>query len=61
MGGVSHASSDQLHFLDLRSKADAQDEIRHLCGMIWPLVQEWTPEIAAWYQQKRWGKARLAP
>jgi thymidylate synthase (FAD) len=58
---VSFTLRALLHFLDLRSKADAQDEIRQLCGMIWPLVGSWTPQIAAWYQQKRWGKARLAP
>ena len=58
---VSFTLRALLHFLDLRSKADAQDEIRQLCGMIWPLVESWTPQIAAWYQQKRWGKARLAP
>jgi len=50
-----------LHFLDLRAKADAQDEIRALCGLMWPHLQQWTPEIAAWYHKTRWAKARLAP
>jgi thymidylate synthase (FAD) len=58
---VSFNLRSALHFLDLRSKADAQDEIRQLCGIIWPYVESWAPEIAGWYQRARWGKARLAP
>ncbi len=50
-----------LHFLDLRAKLDAQDEIRQLCDLMWPHLQAWAPEIAAWYHQHRWAKARLAP
>lgn len=50
-----------LHFMDLRSKRDAQDEIRALCDHIWPHVREWAPEISAWYETNRMGKARLAP
>lgn len=58
---VSFSLRALLHFCDLRAKADAQDEIRQLCSMIWPHVESWTPEIASWYQKARWGKARLAP
>lgn len=58
---VSFSLRALLHFLDLRSKADAQDEIRQLCGMMWPHVENWIPEIAEWYQKKRYGKAKLAP
>lgn len=58
---VSFSLRALLHFLDMRSKADAQLEIRQLCGLIWPWVETWTPEIADWYQRSRWGKARLAP
>lgn len=50
-----------LHFMDLRSKLDAQEEIRALCNLIWPHVREWAPEISAWYGVNRLGKARLAP
>lgn len=50
-----------LHFLDLRAKLDAQDEIRQLCELTRPHLQTWAPEIAAWYHQHRWAKARLAP
>lgn len=50
-----------LHFMDLRSKLDAQPEIRVLCDMIWPHVKEWAPEIAGWYETNRLHRARLAP
>lgn len=50
-----------LHFMDLRSKLDAQDEIRALCDHMWPHVKAWVPEISAWYEVNRLGKARLAP
>jgi thymidylate synthase (FAD) len=50
-----------MHFLDLRSKKDAQLEIQQLCELMWPHFQAWVPEIAAWYESNRLGKARLAP
>jgi thymidylate synthase (FAD) len=50
-----------MHFLDLRSKLDAQLEIRAMCNMIWPCFEEWAPQIAEWYERNRLYKARLAP
>ena len=50
-----------MHFLDLRSKLDAQLEIRAMCNMIWPYFEEWAPQIAEWYERNRLHKARLAP
>ena len=50
-----------LHFLDLRAKRDAQEEIQALCDLMWPHLEAWTPEIAAWYGASRLHKARLAP
>ncbi|MDY7020560.1 MAG: FAD-dependent thymidylate synthase [Cyanobacteriota bacterium] len=50
-----------LHFLDLRFKKDAQLEIQKLCELMWPHVEKWTPEVAAWYEKSRMGKARLSP
>jgi thymidylate synthase (FAD) len=50
-----------LHFLDLRFKKDAQLEIQKLSEMMWAHTQEWVPEISAWYEKNRLGKARLAP
>ncbi len=50
-----------LHFMDLRSKLDAQEEIRNLCDLMWPHFQAWAPELAAWYEKTRLHKARLAP
>jgi len=58
---VSFSLRALLHFMDLRSKADAQWEIRQLCDLIWPELQHWAPAIAAWYEKSRLGKARLAP
>lgn len=58
---VSFSMRALMHFLDLRAKADAQEEIRVLCDMIWPHFQDWAPEIANWYKETRLHKARLAP
>lgn len=58
---VSFSLRALLHFLDLRAKADAQLEIRWLCDLMLPHLRAWVPQIAAWYETHRWGKARLAP
>jgi thymidylate synthase (FAD) len=58
---VSFTLRALLHFLDLRAKLDAQQEIRALCDLIWPHLQAWTPEFAEWYEKSRLHKARLAP
>jgi thymidylate synthase (FAD) len=58
---VSYNLRSVLHFMDLRSKLDAQEEIRDLCDLMWPHVQTWAPEIASWYALNRMGRARLAP
>ena len=50
-----------LHFMDLRAKQDAQLEIRQLCDLMWPHMEKWAPEFAAWYEKNRLHKARLAP
>ena len=50
-----------LHFMDLRAKLDAQEEIRRMCDLMWPHMVVWAPEIAAWYEKTRLHKARLAP
>jgi thymidylate synthase (FAD) len=58
---VSFTLRAALHFMDLRAKLDAQDEIRQLCELIWPHIKAWTPEVAEWYEKSRMHKARLAP
>jgi thymidylate synthase (FAD) len=58
---VSFNARSLCHFLDLRSKADAQIEIRWLCELLMPRFREWMPELAEWYASHRYGKARLAP
>ncbi|MFZ9995793.1 FAD-dependent thymidylate synthase [Vulcanococcus sp.] len=58
---VSFNLRSALHFMDLRSKADAQDEIRAMCDLLWRELEWWAPEICAWYGEARLGKAQLAP
>ena len=58
---VTFSMRSFLHFMDLRSKLDAQEEIRNLCDLMWPHFSAWAPEIAAWYEKSRLHKARLAP
>jgi thymidylate synthase (FAD) len=58
---VSFTLRALLHFFDLRAKLDAQLEIRQLCDLMLPYLHAWAPEIAAWYGNTRFGKARLAP
>lgn len=58
---VSFSLRAFLHFMDLRAKLDAQEEIRALCDLMWPHMQAWAPEIAAWYERNRLHRARLAP
>ena len=58
---VSFTLRSVLHFMDLRSKLDAQDEIRQMCELMWVHVEKWVPEIAAWYAKHRLYRARLAP
>jgi thymidylate synthase (FAD) len=58
---VSFNIRSLMHFLDLRAKLDAQLEIQALCELMMVEFEKWTPAIAAYYKEKRWGKARLAP
>tara|TARA_B100000035_G_scaffold290823_1_gene278228 strand:+ start:2876 stop:3547 length:672 start_codon:yes stop_codon:yes gene_type:complete len=50
-----------LHLLDVRSKANAQLEVRIAMDLIALQVQRWCPEIFSWWQANRQGKAILAP
>ena len=58
---VSFSLRAFLHFMDLRAKLDAQEEIRSLCDLMWPHMKRWAPEFAGWYAKSRLHKARLAP
>jgi len=58
---VSFSLRAFLHFLDLRAKLDAQQEIRELCDLMWPHLVAWAPQFAEWYAKSRLHKARLAP
>ena len=50
-----------LHFLDLRSKANAQSEIGHMSQCIYELLARWCPQIMEWYTDHRYKKGILAP
>ena len=58
---VSFNARSLMHFLDLRAKADAQLEIQQLCDLLMEHFLAWMPEVAAWYRDRRFGKARLSP
>ena len=58
---VSFNLRSVLHFMDLRSKLDAQLEIQALCDSFAPELKKWTPSVWAYYEEKRLHKARLSP
>lgn len=58
---VSFNLRSAMHFLDLRSKLDAQSEIVDLCNLMVPFLQQWAPEVMSYYIEKRLGRAKLAP
>lgn len=49
------------HFISVRSKPDAQLEIRQLCELMLPHLREWCPEVWAWIEEHQLKKGRLAP
>jgi thymidylate synthase (FAD) len=49
------------HWLDQRSKKDAQLEIRVFSRMAQDAITPACPGLSNWYDQNRYGKARLAP
>lgn len=58
---VSFNLRSALHFMDLRSKLDAQLEIQALCEQMAPHLQRWAPNVWEYYEEKRLHKARLSP
>ncbi len=50
-----------MHLLDLRWKKDAQLEAQKFCELLFEHFEQWTPQLAEWYQQTRAKKAKLAP
>lgn len=58
---VSFNLRSVLHFMDLRSKMDAQLEIQALCDALIPELQKWAPNVWDYYKEKRMYKAKLAP
>jgi thymidylate synthase (FAD) len=58
---VSYNLRSVLHFMDLRSKLDAQLEIQALCTQFEPLLENWAPNVWNYYSEKRLHRARLSP
>lgn len=58
---VSFTLRALMHFLDLRSKKDAQQEIVWLSELLMEHFMAWAPEVAGWYKENRYQRARLAP
>jgi thymidylate synthase (FAD) len=58
---VSFNLRSVLHFIDLRAKLDAQEEIGQLCELLSPALEAWAPSVWAWYSKNRLGKAALSP
>jgi thymidylate synthase (FAD) len=58
---VSFNLRSAFHFLDLRSKADAQPEIQAMADMLLTELLDWAPELTQWYAGNRLKKALLAP
>lgn len=57
---VSFTMRALIHFLCVRAKADAQEEIRALADLLVPELVAWAPEIGAFYEANLHGKALLA-
>lgn len=49
------------HWLDQRSLADSQAEIRVLAEMVMQHLESWCPTIAKWYRDNRFGRNLLSP
>jgi thymidylate synthase (FAD) len=58
---VSFNLRSVLHFLDLRSKMDAQLEIQALCEQLIPHLRKWSPNVWKYYEEKRLHRAKLSP
>lgn len=50
-----------LHFMDLRSKLDAQLEIQAFSDLITNHLKNWAPDVWNYYEEKRLHRAKLAP
>ena len=58
---ISGTIKATFHWLDQRTKADSQLEIRTLAHMALEELKEWSPTLFHYYEEHRSGKARLAP
>lgn len=49
------------HWLDQRTKLNAQQEIRDFARLALDAIAPACPELSHYYEENRYGKARLAP
>jgi thymidylate synthase (FAD) len=58
---VSFNLRSVLHFMDLRSKMDAQLEIQAMCEQLTSPLSMWAPNVWKYYEEKRLHRAKLSP
>jgi thymidylate synthase (FAD) len=58
---VSFNLRSVLHFLDMRSKLDAQLEIQALCLQFADHLSEWSPNVWKYYEETRLYKGKISP
>jgi thymidylate synthase (FAD) len=58
---ISLNARSLMHILDMRSPLDAQLECQNFSELLMAKFTEWMPEVANWYQEKRYKKSRLSP
>lgn len=59
--GCSGSLRSLFHVLDVRSKADAEWGCQVWSELVMEQLDSYCPELAAWYREKRYGKAITSP
>lgn len=50
-----------LHVISVRHKEDVQLETKTFAAMVWEIIKEWVPEVAAYFEEKHLNKNQLMP
>jgi thymidylate synthase (FAD) len=58
---VSMNMRSMMHLLQIRSKKDAQLEVRQWCDLVLPHFEKWSPEVYQWFMDNLYIKGKLAP
>lgn len=59
--GIAGTLRTIFHALDVRSKADAQWQVREFSNLVMKELDYYCPELASWYTTTRYGKAITSP